>query len=66
MTHVQAFTKVWVDGHLTASSCSESDHIPSMLTADKISATALRATRQAIATLEAKYPVTEPDDKGVK
>lgn len=60
MTHVQAITKVWVDGKLAASSCSDSDHIPSMLTADSISATTLRAARAAIHTIEAKFPATEP------
>jgi hypothetical protein len=61
VTHVQAITKVWVDGKLTASSCRDSDHIPSMLTADVISTTTLQAARAAIHTIEAKYPATEPE-----
>jgi hypothetical protein len=63
MTVVQAWVLVYVDGKQVASKQAGSEHIPSMLTADKIAATTLRAARLAVGLIESTYPETEENEK---
>lgn len=59
MTHVQVITKVWVDGHLRASTCSFIDD--STVTADAIAATARPAAHRAASFISSIKPASAPE-----
>ena len=58
MTHVQVITKVWVDGQLRASTCSNLDG--ATITADQIAETSRSAATRAADFISSKTPAEGP------
>lgn len=59
MTHVQVITKVWVDGHLCASTSSLLDG--EAITAEAIAATSRPAAFRAATYINSDTPATRPE-----
>lgn len=61
MTHVEVYTKIWIEGHLAASSSAAVDYTPTEMTSGNLSTAALLATEKAISTIKSKYPAAWPE-----